>query len=98
MNEMVTLSPVEIYARLLQHPSMQHGPTPPSLEEFQSWKPARQEEVLSLFASFNPGIWFETRTGKQIDGVKTVSDGKDELGYPMSHQEIVWGESISFRG
>jgi hypothetical protein len=94
MTEPLKLAEPEVYARLLQHPSMQDAPKPPTLKEFQSWDLQRQQDVLGIFASLNPGIWLETQHNRKIIGTRHVIDRKNEYGEVFSHDEIVWGEPL----
>lgn len=89
---------VQMYARLLQHPAMQGGEdAPPSLKEFKSWVPERQDENLSAFRHFNPGIFLEAQAGRKIKGTRVVVDGENPIEGRITHNEIEWGEPLDIQ-
>ena len=70
---------------------------PPSLKVFKSWDPERQDENLSAFRHFNPGIFLEAQAGRKIIGTRIVVDGENPIEGRITHDEIEWGESLDIQ-
>lgn len=89
---------VQMYARLLQHPALKGGEDqPPSLQEFESWDPQKQDENLSAFRHLNPGIFLEAQAGRKIKGTIVVVDRDDRIEGRITHNEIEWGEPLDIQ-